>query len=50
MLFSNKVLYPVAVTVELNGCVCKSGVLTSVANYDASISNTRTEKTVYVMA
>jgi hypothetical protein len=48
-MFSAVVLYPLALTAEHNGRVCNSGVLTSVAYYDASISNTRAEKIAYVM-
>jgi hypothetical protein len=48
-MFSALVFYPLALTVELNGRVCNSGVLTSVAYYDASINNTRVEKIAYVM-
>jgi len=46
---STFVLYPLALTAELSGRVCNSGVLTSVAYYDASISHTRAEKIAYDM-
>jgi hypothetical protein len=48
-MFSTVVLYPLALTAELNGRVCNSGVLKSLAYYEPSIRNTRAEKIAYVM-